>query len=161
MKPTICLIDDQGRLTLPDALNHELRAQSFDTAVLSKAEESYRMVFLGAEVATAILHGQQSMDEFPEAFQALAGIPESSRPNATYEPHEPRLCPIDDRGRLILSDDVARELQGKGMRAAVLSGGPDGYRLEFFPDEIAAKALMIALIHMEEHPEVYRVLAKD
>lgn len=73
---------------------------------------------------------------------------------------KPMLCQIDDQGRLILPEEMVRELQSKGLRTAILFGGTDGHRLEFYPDEVTAKAVMLAREDMQEHHEVYEGLAK-
>lgn len=159
MKPTLCQIDDLGRLFLPEDVTRELQADGFRTAVLSNGREGQNLHFYEDEIARQIWAGTKSMDDYREVFQALAGLPEDARPQ--HPPFNPRLCRVDDQGWLPLPGDIITELQASGLRTAIMSGGEDGYHLAFFPDEIAARAFAFAIEDMSARPEVYGALARS
>ena len=75
-------------------------------------------------------------------------------------PAKPKLCQIDDQGRLVFPEEVVRDLISKGFKAAILSEGAGGFRLEFYQDRDAARAIVFALEDMARHPEVYEALSK-
>lgn len=73
LRPSLCQIDDQGRLTLPEHVVRELQAKGLRCAILSEGAGGFRLEFHpDSEAAQAIVLALEDMAQHPEVYEALA-----------------------------------------------------------------------------------------